>query len=441
MKRILVFGGSMLLGWGVGAGVPLVVEDSVTMTQNRSTRLVTITYCLEGEPAVVTLDILTNGVSIGAANIHHVWGDVNRKVAVTSGAEVRTILWRPDKSWEGHHVTTPSVQAKVTAWATNAPPDYMVVDLGMEKGRNVFFYTCAAALPDGGLSNDVYRTQRLVMRKIPAAGVRWRMGSPLSEKGRNGEGHETTHYVTLNEDYYLGIFPVTQAQWQMFGIVNPSWFSVASPDWMVRPVDNVSYEDLRGSSNGPGGQWPNGDAATAHDVAEDSHLATMRARTGVFLDLPTDAQWEFACRAGAGTGYYNGRDPESGDTAVVSDGLRPLARCKLNDGHVAGASSAPPQDIGATNATPRVGSYLPNAWGLYDMLGCVHEWCLDWRGPFTADEVVDPVGPATGTLRVERGGAWNSVQAQCRCAFRHGDVPWFRHATRGFRLWAPVGHP
>ena len=141
------------------------------VTQDGVTRRVTVTYDLD-EPAIVTMDVLTNGVSIGDANLHYVSGDCNKLVKEGEG---RTLYWNPEKAWPGYKFTTPVVTVKLTAWATNAPPDYMVVDLATS--GNVSFYTSEDALPGGLLKNEAYRRTKLVMRKIhqPASG-KWTMG-------------------------------------------------------------------------------------------------------------------------------------------------------------------------------------------------------------------------------------------------------------------------
>ena len=141
-----------------GLASPTIREGSVSMTQ-AGDRQVSIRYTLDDEPAIVTVDILTNDVSIGYANIQNIAGDVNVKVATGS----HEILWRPDKSWPGHVFTNGEVKAVVRAWATNAPPDYMVVDLTMN--NTMFFYPAAEAIPHGGVTNMLYKTSMLVMRR------------------------------------------------------------------------------------------------------------------------------------------------------------------------------------------------------------------------------------------------------------------------------------
>lgn len=165
--------------------------SNVTFAQDSiSSRKVTITYKLETEPAIITIDILTNGVSIGERHLTGFAGDANR---VVSTGDVRTVYWYPDRSWPDNK--SDNAKAVVTAWATNAPPNYMVVNL---TDGVTSYYTSEESLPDGGLANDVYRTERMVFRKIPARGVTWRMGSPEGELGRQAD--EKPHLVTLTKD-------------------------------------------------------------------------------------------------------------------------------------------------------------------------------------------------------------------------------------------------
>ena len=374
------------------AGAPVIQDSSVTMTQSPSSREVTITYTLEEEPAIVTVDIRTNDVSIGGENLWYFRGDVNK--VVQPGA--RTMTWRPDKAWPGRYVAG-GVTAVVTAWATNTPPNYMVVSLVAAK--TVRFYANAGSIP-GGVTNDLYKTDMIVMRKCPAANVEWRMGSPTSEVGRSAE-RETPHLVTLKDDYYIGVYPVTQ--WQYWRI-NGNWPSYHNleADRNTRPVENVGYTSWRGSRY----VWP----GSGHDV-DLQYTATgkLRVLTGIAFDLPTEAQWEFACRAGCGSALYSGKelDATSGTSANVGE----LARYTGNSGTDAADCRA---DVAGT---AKVGSYEPNAWGIYDMLGNVWELCLDYYQDDATS--CDPeIGPESGSNRVRRGGSYGNVARTCRSAFR-----------------------
>ena len=404
------------------------VVSDVEMTQDAS-RTVSITYKLKGESGIVTVDIQTNRgdgawFSIGGKHLTHFAGDAN-KLVQASDTETRKITWKPRKAWPDNAVTE-NVKAVVSAWATNAPPDYMVVSLVAKK--SVEFYTSAEAVPFG-VSNEIYKTDYLVMRKIPAANVRWRMGSPAmpAETGRTG-GREVPHLVTLDEDYYMGIYPVTQRQYERMMDERPSNFNL-NADYMTRPVEKVKWEAIRGTA-AAGYDWPK----NKHDVLSTSFMGVLRTFTGVDgFDLPTDAQWEFACRAGVGSALYNGKEL---DNTTTSANLAPIARYKKNGGWVNGTTE-PAANCTAENGTAKVGSYEQNAWGLYDMLGNVYEWCLDWYVDSLAG--VDPLtGPDSGEKRVRRGGSFYDDPSNSRCAYRMGSTPNDYGQTYGFRVACSV---
>lgn len=392
---------------------------NVTITPCAGESRVEVAYELQGAPAIVTVDFLTNGVSIGEAAFAGVWGDVNRKIQEDGSYAIQ---WRPDRDWRGNLA---EVTAVVTVWDPLSPPDYLVV--GMEGSNDVRYYVSTNALPDGGLSNDIYRRYRMVMRKIPAKGVQWRMGAPANEPGqktREGvttdtEESETPHLVMLSSDYYMGIYPLTFRQYvAILGWVGyPANINTGDDRY---PKDNISYNGLRGNG------WP----ANGHAVEDGSFLARLRARTGVDFDLPTEAEWEYACRAGTPTGFNNGLELTS---MISTPSLDPIAWYNGYNG---------PNKPG--NVMHAVGLLQPNAWGLYDMHGSIWEWCLDWvagsDGIIGANtESVDPVGLATGTQRAIRGGCYATDAYKCRSGFRGCKSPVTQDEFRGARLVCPVG--
>jgi formylglycine-generating enzyme required for sulfatase activity len=190
------------------------------------------------------------------------------------------------------------------------------------------------------------------------------------------------HTVRLSQPFYLGIHAVTQGQWEAVMSNNPSRFT-GDPN---RPVEMVSWEDVQ------------------------AFIGQLNAREGHALyRLPTEAEWEYAARAGSTTAYCFGDDPRRlGEYAWY--------------------------DKNAGDQTHSVGQLQPNAWGLYDMHGNVWEWVQDWYGTNTAEPVTDLQGPAAGSRRVIRGGSWYSDAGLCRSAYRNYDAPGFRDVNLGFRL-------
>ena len=205
------------------------------------------------------------------------------------------------------------------------------------------------------------------------------------EIGRSSGGSH--HTVTLTDGYWLGKQEVTQAQWEKVMGSNPSNFKGAN-----RPVENVSWTEV---------------TAFCEKLTELEHTAG-RLPAGMAYQLPTEAQWEYACRAGTKTAYAFGDELTA-------------AQANLK---------------GGPGETTDVGKYPANAWGFHDMHGNVWEWCADWYGNYPSGAVRDPVGPTGGAGRVIRGGSWSLTADDARSALRCRDVPAFRrgHNSLGFRL-------
>ena len=407
------------------AAMPTVVENSVTMEQNDLTRLVTVRYEIADAPAIVTMDVQTNrgdGVyaSIGAANFTRLWGDVNRYV----GIGTHEISWQPVPDWPDVKISLEEggVRAVVTAWATNFPPDYAVIDLAVS--NNVRFYVSKEAIPYGGPTNNIYKSDYLVMRKIPAAGVRWRQGSPATETGRAVK-YETLRYVTMSNDYYMAIYETTWGQWRKIISTKPSNASLNwdAEDAPLRPANAVSWQALRGS--GASYDWP----TSGHAVDATTYLGKLRAYTsqGFEFDLPTSAQWEYACRAGTFTALNNDSNTNYDE----------VAWCTENTGD-GSANSGVEQQVGLKK---------PNNWGLYDMHGLHREWCLDYApasGYTRSDaEVFEPAadcpgGGVSATHRVWRGGTYRDSWTEGRSAYWNSQTQDYTHARYGFRMACPA---
>ena len=400
---------------------------NVTLAQDAATRLVTVTYDLAGADAIVTLDVTTNGVSVGARNLTVLSGDVNRKVSAGTG---RRIVWNPDVALSPFAA---SATAVVSVWREDAPPDYMAINLC--QAGEVRYYADVEALPYGGLANDCYRKDILLMRRIPAKGVTWYMGQRSNENGGGSYApRETRHQVTMTNDYWMGVFEFTNGQWRrmMPSYAEQHYFTNI---WTreTRPVESVSYQELRGGSTYA--NWP-----ASSDVSGACLIGRLRAHAGLpTLDLPTDAQWEYACRAGSAEALYSGHDLDvaTPNNGTVDAQCNLLGRYFMNGGGDADSLNRNSREKGTT----RVGSYQPNDWGLYDMLGNVYEWCLD-RCESTPNigsaNAIDPVGPATGDYRVRRGGCWGGNCAFMRAAYRGCSKATDRSNAVGFRLAARI---
>jgi formylglycine-generating enzyme required for sulfatase activity len=210
------------------------------------------------------------------------------------------------------------------------------------------------------------------------------MGSPVNEVGR--WKNEIHHQVTLTKGFYLGKYEVTQAQWGRVMGNNPSTFGGAD-----RPVERVSWND----------------AVEFCKKLTEMEKNAGRVPQGMSYQLPTEAQWEYACRAGTTTKYSWGDDINPKLANYTDSGLKKAMA---------------------------VGSYRPNPWGFYDMHGNVWEWCADWFGEYPTSSVTDPIGVASGSLRVLRGGSCHNDGTHLRSAKRSYDTPSDRFYDSGFRV-------
>ncbi len=212
------------------------------------------------------------------------------------------------------------------------------------------------------------------MEMIWCAPGHFMMGSPLAERGRFDD--EPQHQVTLTKGFWLGKYEVTQKQWQ--SVMGEKQTKIKDHD---RPEESVSWENC------------------------NAFIRRLNDQLGGAARFPTEAEWEYACRAGS-------------NAAISGNGL---------------LSDMAWYDANSGNETHPVGKNHPNAWGFYDMHGNVLEWCYDWFGPFDA-KATDPKGPSIGSFRVLRGGCWFFYARDCRSAYRLKRDPALRNAIFGFRL-------
>jgi formylglycine-generating enzyme required for sulfatase activity len=245
----------------------------------------------------------------------------------------------------------------------------------------------ASGATGAGLSVDLGQGVTLDMVAIPAG--EFDMGSSVLEPGRGDDEH--MHRVRIAQAFYIGKFEVTQAQWMLVMGANPS----SKTRDMRGPVTDVSWEECQKF------------LARLNDIAGDKLPQGHRFR------LPTEAEWEYACRAGTTTKYSFGDDVEKlGMYAWFGD---------------------------SNGSIHAVGTKRANPWGIHDMHGNVWEWCQDWFGPYETvgkGAVEDPSGQSSGSYRVLRGGGWYYGAGDCRSARRNGDAPSSRRGNFGLRVVA-----
>ena len=421
MKKTFVFLGMSAIAAAALGDAPQ-VEDLRLISQTAS-GVCTCGYTLSSAPAVVTFEVVTNGAA--ASPQTDLSGTINE--LLEPDVAERTFMWRP--SGDIPAAALAGAQFRLVAWPTNALPGYLVIDIAAKTAPNRY-YPSAAHLPDGGLRNRIYATDRLVMRKIPAAGVTWYMGSTSSTDPQRSS-NENRHRVTLTSDYWFSIYPVTKRQYLNMGGDSSKLNMRITTDSEDHPATGFTQgsgsslnNTLRGSPS-DGINWP----TTGTNVLATSVIGRFRAATGVLFDLATEAQWEYACRAGTGTASYDG------STTITAEVANRLATWYNNSKteYISGGN--------LTQATTPVGLHEPNAWGIYDLYGMVWEGCLDWFTNSLTDES-DPKGPevaspVVGThLRVRKGGCFSSGVAVLRSAYRSSGGS---GTDFGVRLVCPIG--
>ena len=265
---------------------------------------------------------------------------------------------------------------------------YCVIDVSGGTSATSYPVTYLDSFPIAGWG-DEYKTTKILLRKIEPGTVT--LGG--------------TKPVTLTKAYYMGVFQITQKQYQLVTGSNPSYYKGD-----MRPVEYVSWNTIRGNSSTY--NWPE-----VTTVDSSTFMGKLRAKTGLDFDLPTEAQWEYACKAGT-TSYFNNGGGSEND-------LKTLGRYSGNTSDGKG---------GYTSAHTTVGSYFPNAFGLYDMHGNVWEWCLDWYASLNSDPVSDWDGASSGSYRVLRGGSWYYDYGSCWSTSRYDYDPLYSDYFIGFRL-------
>ena len=386
---------------------------NMNLVRDPNTHLVTISYDLS-EDAIVTAQVFTNGVALPHAAYGNMGGKVHRTVKQGTGHQV---WWNPPTREVDALVAGGGAEVKLSAWAKDNPPDYLAIDL---LATNCWrFYVTAEDVPLG-VTNRLYKSSKMLMRKIYAKDITWPAGiSSDRMDGSQTYGTNTLHrphYVTLTYNYYIGIYEVTYSQYR-----NASCYSYSGTTYApdketgtitlsgqvcdIIPSDQkqaafwpapwLAPSDMRGRDP-TSAYWPK----HGHNVPAASGLGYFRKRTGLNLDLTTEAEWEYACRAGESKNLYTGEP-------FLSENVDTLAWSAHNWNRDPDCSS---------NQLHEVGLLKPNAWGLYDMLGNGFEVCLDAMNNddsgtdvvdfYHGNSVTNPVGPAGSVSyrRARRGG-------------------------------------
>lgn len=274
-----------------------------------------------------------------------------------------------------------------------------------------------------------------LIEMVRVEGGAFTMGSPTNEPGRFD--NETQRQVTLTNGFWIGKYPVTQKQYQAVMGYNPSWFcahgggaeEVTGLDTSNFPVEVVSWYEalvfcnmlsileglspaysINGSTNPD--DW--------ETVGNWDRVIIVEGSNG--YRLPTEAQWEYACRAGTTTAFNWGTNTINSTQANY---------------HAEWVDANNTMEGTFFDRTSEVGSYAPNAWGLYDMHGNVWEWCWDWYGDYVNRSQIDPQGAPSGSRRVLRGGSWWSSGQYVRSAYRDWHGPSVQVARYGFRVLRP----
>ena len=285
-----------------------------------------------------------------------------------------------------------------------------------------------------GVTNDIaYKTSKMVMRKIPAKGKGYTMLS----------GTDNAHSVSFTNDYFVSVFELTEGQWLTIATNNAKTASTTNPMRFTneryryqRPINGSFHAQMRGYL-----LWPKGGH---EEINANSVLKAFRTRLGTdAIDLPTEALWEYAARAGV----WDGNRLPSGKPVAGSSAAdyKAICRYRFNAASQPYADGLSPQDCDPSDGTNIVGSYAPNAWGLYDVLGNVAEWCLDANSadvtPFTGP---DPWGPpydeawglGYSVSRVYRGGSY--INSGFGLNQRGADLQTYTWSYIGFRLCLTV---
>ena len=364
----------------------LATVSNVSFTQNAQQDVI-VTYDLanDGQPAFVTMDVLTNGVPLPVAAVQTVSGDVSSSLAdfIADGTG-KQIVWKARTDWKGN--LTSNATVVVSAHYTNHLEGvYLRVDVTGGTTAEAWPHHFGSVDPD--VSSTAFLWDELWLKCVPAG--TFLMGSPEDELNHNA--NETRHQVTITKPFFIGVTPVTRKQWTN----------------MAGKINNLDVDGYEGCAAG----WIRYTYGSASNTRCDTLLARLNAKTGFSgFALPTEAQWEYACRADTQSAFNDGSpcDPdETSASYATSESLEDLAWYQGNAG-----TSQPMQPV----ATKK-----PNAWWLYDFHGNCWEFCRDMLRTYPSAAETDPCGeiPGVGDKCVIRGGSKDTPANGCRSGRRN----------------------
>ncbi len=344
----------------------------------------------EGEHRILVekqgYDTYRKKVSLEAGRSMTMYVDLSRKGLMKGRLYVETspenarvrILNIGPSFYQGMDLDTGRYQVEVSAEGYETEKQWVTLGAGEDKYLDI---KLKQAPVDSTGYQDQKMSNSLGMEFVYVKPASFMMGSPSSKQGRGS--YEKQHRVTLTKGYYLQTTEVTQGQWRAIMGNNPSRFSNCGDGC---PVEKVSWNDVQ------------------------AFISKLNRKEGTNrYRLPTEAEWEYAARAGSTSRFCFGDD---------EDRLSEYAWYVRNSG----------------GKTHSVAQKKPNAWILYDMHGNVWEWCQDWYSDYPSGSVTDPTGPSSGSSRVYRGGCWLNLAGLCRSANRLWYLPGYRSHRLGFRL-------